>query len=213
MRRSVWFWLSAFCFIVAITTGCEKTPVTKNEERSNTKIEPRVREDEPPSVVFDVKPNGSDAAAGFQAYDCTYQAQGKMAKFRLQFRQKRPMAGDIPVAPGEGKFLAVAGSDNSALLRDLKIALDAKNVPLNSPRISELAFDAVVLGEKQSRGASGGFASRPPGDWVTIKIFLPKGGDDGEVFLNLNPVLGKGEFSIKDSDYGDYLLKELAQVL
>jgi hypothetical protein len=46
-----------------------------------------------------------------------------------------------------------------------------------------------------------------------VKIFLPKGGDDGEVFLNFDAVLGKGEFSIKDSDYGDYLLRELAKVL
>jgi hypothetical protein len=48
---------------------------------------------------------------------------------------------------------------------------------------------------------------------LLVKIFLPKGGDDGEVFLNFNAVLGKGEFSIKDSDYGDYLLRELAKVL
>jgi hypothetical protein len=49
---------------------------------------------------------------------------------------------------------------------------------------------------------------------MTIKLFLPKGGhDQGEVFLNLNPLLGKGEFSLKDSDYGDYLLKQFAQVL
>jgi hypothetical protein len=49
---------------------------------------------------------------------------------------------------------------------------------------------------------------------MTIKLFLPKGGhDQGEVFLNLNPLLGKGEFSLKDSDFGDYLLKQFAQVL
>ena len=37
--------------------------------------------------------------------------------------------------------------------------------------------------------------------------------DEAVVFLNLNPVLGKGKFSIKDSEYGDYLLRELAKVL
>jgi hypothetical protein len=41
---------------------------------------------------------------------------------------------------------------------------------------------------------------------------LPKGGDEGEVLLNLNPVLGRGEFSIKDEDYGDYLLRQFAKV-
>ena len=77
----------------------------------------------------------------------------------------------------------------------------------------ELPFDAVVLGEKQSRSTSGGFASNPPGDWTAVKIFLPKGGDEGELFLNLNLVLGKGEFSPKDSDYAVYVLGELAKVL
>ena len=124
------------------------------------------------------------------------------------------MSGDIPVAPGEGRFLAVAGSDNSALLEDLKKALDAQHIPSRSSRIPELAFDAVVLGEKQSRGSSGGYSSEPAGDWMLIKLFFPKGhGTEAEVFLNLNPVLGKGEFSMKDSDYADYLLREFARVL
>ena len=57
-------------------------------------------------------------------------------------------------------------------------------------------------------------SDNPPGDWMMVKIFLPKGSDDeGELFLNLNPLLSKGEFSIKDSDYGDYLLKQFAKVL
>ena len=49
-------------------------------------------------------------------------------------------------------------------------------------------------------------------EWIVLKLFLPKGGDKGEVFLNLNPVLGRGEFSIKDEDYGDYLLRQFAKV-
>jgi hypothetical protein len=39
------------------------------------------------------------------------------------------------------------------------------------------------------------------------------GAGSSEVYLNLNPVLGKGEFSIKDPDYGDGVLLELAKVL
>jgi hypothetical protein len=45
-----------------------------------------------------------------------------------------------------------------------------------------------------------------------MKIFLGQGGQ-GEVFLNINPILKKGEFSIKDSDCGDIVLSQLAQVL
>ena len=38
-------------------------------------------------------------------------------------------------------------------------------------------------------------------------------GDEGEVFLNLAPALGKAEFSIKDSDYGNFVVGQLAKVL
>ena len=69
----------------------------------------------------------------------------------------------------------------------------------------------MILAEHQNEG--GGYCEIPCGDWTAMKIFLPKGGDDGEVFLNLNPVSGKAEFSIKDSDYGDYLLEHFARVL
>ncbi len=166
--------------------------------------------------MFDIKLAGApQGSSGFRTYQCTYQAGGKTARFQLQFRQKGPMSVDeFPVASAEGKFLAVAGSDSSVLLEDLKKALDAKHIPRKVSRIAELPFNAVILGEKQSRSPSGEYASKPPGDWMAIKIFLPKDGEnEGEVFLNMNPVLGKAEFSIKDSEYGDYLLAQFAKVL
>jgi hypothetical protein len=46
-----------------------------------------------------------------------------------------------------------------------------------------------------------------------MKIFIGDGDQQGEVFLNLNPVLRKGQFSIKDPDYGDIVLAQLASVL
>jgi hypothetical protein len=163
--------------------------------------------------VFDMKPsNAPPGSVNSQLYDCTYQAGGTTARFRVRFAQDA-MSGEIPMASAEGKFMAVAGSDDAVLLEDLKRTLEAKQAVKNSTKIPELAFDAVVLGQSQSRDPSGGFSSNPPGDWILIKIFLPKGGDEGEVFFNFNPVLRKAEFSIKDSDYGDYVLKELAKVL
>lgn len=86
-------------------------------------------------------------------------------------------------------------------------------MPTGVARTLDLSFNLVVLGENLSRDAGGGLSDKPPGDWISTKIFLPKDGDDGEVFLHLNPILGKGEFSIKDSDYGDFVLQELAKVL
>jgi hypothetical protein len=44
-----------------------------------------------------------------------------------------------------------------------------------------------------------------------MKIFVARGDREGQVFLNLNPVLKKGQFSIKDADYGDMVLAQLAQ--
>jgi len=165
------------------------------------------------ALLFDIAAAADPTLPGIELYDCTYNARGKTAKFRLQFRQGPHVTSPIAMSLAEGKFLAVPGSENSILLEDLSKALEAKRLPSQSARISELAFDAVVLGEDQSRRSSGGFYNNPRGGWRTIKIFLPKGGDEGEVFLNMNPALGKAELSIKDPDYGDYLLEHLAGVL
>ncbi len=45
-----------------------------------------------------------------------------------------------------------------------------------------------------------------------MKIFIGEN-DEGQVFLNINPDLRKGEFSIKDSEYGNFVLAQLARVL
>jgi hypothetical protein len=44
-----------------------------------------------------------------------------------------------------------------------------------------------------------------------MKLFF--GDDQGEVYLNFSPMLNKAEFSIKDPDYGDFVIAELAKVL
>ena len=169
--------------------------------------------EEAPAVMFRITSSNELTLPSVQIYDCVYKARGKTAKFRLQLRQDRPASGEIPMAPAEGKFIAVGGSENTALIEDLKKALEAKHLPKESGRITELAFGAVVIGERQSRSSGGAYSDKPRGDWKLIKLFLPRGGDDGEVYLNLNPVSGEAEFSIKDSDYGDYLLEQFAKVL
>jgi hypothetical protein len=54
---------------------------------------------------------------------------------------------------------------------------------------------------------------QPRGNWTPMKIFIGEREQEGEVFLNLNPVLQKGQFSIKDPDYGGIVLARLAEVL
>jgi hypothetical protein len=196
--------------------GCGKpTPGAAQGKPSNFNIEPHIQGNDPKPVVFNLKPlNASSGVSGLRSYECSYQAEGEVALFRIEIRQDGPLSGKpIPIAPGEGRFLAVPGSKSSALLNALQKALDAKRVPTQSHRVSELPFTAVVLGDQMSRNRDGSYSDKPPGDWISIKIFVPKDGDDGEVFLNLNPSEGKGEFAIKDSDYGDYLLRQFAKVL
>ncbi|HSS98036.1 MAG TPA: hypothetical protein VLK33_13440 [Terriglobales bacterium] len=200
------FYIAAILCLVISGDACKETP------HSSGQVEPRLLVG-PPAAVFDLKSAHGSDASGVQIYECVYQERDKTTRFRLQLKQLEPASGDIPMASAEGILQAVNGSDNSLFLDRLKIALDAKTIPTKSPRVTELPFDAMIIGIKQSRNSDGSYSSKPAGDWSAIKLFFPKGGDDGEVFLNLNPVLGKGEFSIKDSDYGDYLLQEFAKVL
>lgn len=197
--------------------GCKPHPKQGAQHAPNDVVrEPHVREDMLAPVVFDITPITTfRSSEGWHSYECVYRAGGKAAKFRLEWKQKGAMTTDdaFPVAAAEGRFVAVTSSDNTVLLGDLKKALDAKSTFVPQVRIAELEFDAVLMGQHQSRNSSDEFFEHPSGNWMLLKLFLPKGGDDGEVFLNLDPASGKGEFSIKDSDYGDYLLKELAQVL
>jgi hypothetical protein len=164
------------------------------------------------AVAFEIRP--VDSASGSRQWLATYAAAGKTAKFRIELGPGH--SGDdedkaLHVSFGKGHFLSEPGSDASVLLVDLKRALEAKIVPNKVVRVTSLPFEFAILGENQSRTSDGGFNTKPPGDWTAMKIFLADG--EGEVFLNLNPVANKGEFSIKDSDYGDIVLAELAKIL
>ncbi len=139
---------------------------------------------------------------------------GRKEKFRIELGPGH--SGDdedkvLHVSFGKGRFVSVPGAEASVFLGDLKKALEAKQVPNNVVRVTSLPFEFVILGENQSRTADGGFNTKPPGDWTAMKIYLARG--EGEVFLNLNSAANKAEFSIKDSDYGDIVLTELAQVV
>ena len=146
----------------------------------------------------------------------TYSAGGAIAKFRLKLETPscaKPKGEDFELCRGKGEFIAEPESDSSTLLRDLQAVLQAKSLPVHVDRVSRLAFEYVRFGEKMSRNAKGGFTSNPSGGWTATKLFFGEGEDECEVFLNINADMGKGEFSIKDADYGDIVLKELAKVL
>lgn len=159
------------------------------------------------SVGFDVtSPAGSPTFDASTTWEATYRSTGHMARFKIAFdRPQETTSTPIPLSFGKGKFLAVPESDSSALIAELKKQLEAKSVPAGVARVQSLPFEYVVLGRYQHRDANSKV------NWITMKLFF--GDDEGEVYLNLNPAQGKGEFSIKDPDYGDFVVKQLAKVL
>jgi hypothetical protein len=164
------------------------------------------------AVAFEIRPVHSTSAS--RLWLATYAAAGKTAKFRIELGPG--LFGDdedktLHVSFGKGRFLSEPGSDASVFLEDLKKALEARTLPNKVVRVTSLPFEFAILGEDQSRTSEGGFNKTPPGHWTAMKIFLADG--EGEVFLNLNTASNKAEFSIKDSDYGDIVLAQLAKVL
>lgn len=170
---------------------------------------------DPNSVGFDITPlPGKDSTRRWEA---TYSDHGETARFEIEIGFSRPMeqdAGDaIKMSAGQGAILAMPGSDASTMLIALQKALEAKHCPKKVQRASRLTFDYVILADHNSQASDGGVSPKPAGNWTAMKIFLGNGDDEGEVFLNFNPVSGKAQFSEKDIDYGDSVLAKLATVL
>ncbi len=179
--------------------GCQQKP-----QPLGRTIEPGAPDEG--AVGFDITPLNANADA--RNWLATYTAEGKTAKFQIEFGATKLSSG---VTFGDGKLIAEPGSDASTLLRSLKKALEAKSLPTHVKRVSELSFKYAIIGDRLSHASGGGFNAEPVGNWIATKIFLANG--EAEVFLNTNPTVGKPEFSIKDPDYGDQVLAELAKVL
>jgi len=195
--------------ILLFMSGCTR-PASKPKGRT---AEPYVSASG--SVGFDISPTESkDGSVRLRA---TYQSPGKLAKFVIEFGPTRNVdykdSNDFPIGTGKGRFVAEPGSDASALLSDLQKALEAKTIPANVHRAQELPFTFANIGDNLSQAPDGGFNANPPGGWTAIKIFIGEGEQESEVFVNFNKAIGKGQFSIKDADYGDLVLKQLATVL
>lgn len=170
---------------------------------------------DPNSVGFDITPLPSDGSS--RLWLATYNFQGKTAKFRIELGPSTPIndkeSREFDIESGKGRFIPEPGSDASVLLANMKKALEAKTIPTKVQRVGGLPFQFVSFGRNQSQAAGGGFNAKPPGNWMPMKIFIGEGESEGEIFLNLNPVIKKGQFSIKDEEYGDIVLAHLAQVL
>ena len=167
---------------------------------------------EPGALVFKLEPVDAKTK-GRVAWRATYDSGGRVARFRIEL-QPEPKGKTLPT------FVRCAltrepGSDGSVLLRDLARALGGR-VPAPGPGVETLDVAAALLGRDLSRGGKGNlvagtFGSEPKGPWIATKLFLGDG--EGEVFLNLDPIGGYGEFSMKDPDYGNAVVRELARLL
>jgi len=139
----------------------------------------------------------------------------KSALFRIELLLK-PLEGEFNFAFTKGAIVREEGSDGSWFLTELSQVLEAQGVPENADSIDRIEFDAAILGTSLSRQAgpdqfAGSFTSTPPGGWIAAKVFVADG--EGEFFLNLNPADGQGEISLKDQEYGDIVVRELAKIL
>jgi hypothetical protein len=107
-------------------------------------------------------------------------------------------------------------TDCTGFLHDLAPELGFAGKLPAPQTVERLEESVVILGKNQSRAEenaqiAGAFVAEPPGAWMAMKLFLAAG--EGEVFLNLNEQDGVGEFSLKDEEYGEIVVTELARVL
>ena len=96
---------------------------------------------------------------------------------------------------------------------DLRKALRATTLPPIPATKSPVSFTYAEIGINLSQAIDGGFVENPPGHWRALKLFFGEGDSEAQVFLNINPQAGKGQFSMKDPDYGDAILIELVKAL
>jgi hypothetical protein len=165
------------------------------------------------SVGFKADP-APPLADGTVVWSAVYTSREGTTRFQIKFGPTKVSKDAPSIGFGEGSFIAVAGSQSAPLLDALKVALEAKHLPQNVSRAQNLPFTFASLGSDLTRDKDGGFDLKSHGSWTAMKIFLAPSGsqDEAEVFLNLNPSSKMGEFSIKDPDYGDEVLKQLARV-
>lgn len=167
---------------------------------------------EPGSLVFKLEPVDANEP-GRVGWRATYEAGGKVARFRIELLPE-PKGTSLPTFVS-CSLAREPGSDGSVLLRDLGRTLGGR-VPAPGPGVERLDVSAALLGRDLSRGGTGNrvagtFGSEPKGSWFATKLFLGDG--EGEVFLNLDPIGGYGEFSMKDPDSGQAVVRELARLL
>ena len=187
--------ISIVVIAIVLATACNR------HENPSAVAEPQRPADT--FVNFDLEPVKS--ADGAEQWIGTYRAQGKVAKFRIDFglSESKSVKNAADINFGEGTLLPEQGSDASVLLADLQKAMQAKTSPAVPAEKKSVPFSFANLGDRSSQG----------GTWKVRKLTFGDGDRQSEVFLNIDTAAKKGQFSMKDPSYGDLLLAELAKVL
>jgi hypothetical protein len=201
MCRQLIIWSTISSLLVL--AGCGRRPAGLST------IEPYLPDDA--SVAF--KLESATVGAGSQHWIGTYKSKGKTARFGIELGPSTTAATEFNIRSGTGRFVPDPASDSSFLLVDLQKALRAKGQHAPAPKKTPISFAYANIGENLSQASGGGFSVKPAGNWTAIKLFLGEGDQEGELFLNINSKTGTGQFSMKDADYGDLVLAELARVL
>jgi len=196
-----------------VSSACQRGPIPPTDNKTPVVSSST---DDSSSVVFKIEEVSRQIVEGSDevTWLATHDSKAGAARFKIRMILKKP-SGDQPMVFSKGAFLREKDSKPSEFLRQIAKALEANGSGTGKPKVDVLDFTVALLGQRLSRGSgpdqfAGGFTSEPPGDWIATKVFVADG--EGEFFLNLNPKEGVGEISIKDSDYGDIVLKELARV-
>ena len=154
--------------LAAAITGCARKASSSPKE-----IEKSTSDSYPGSVMFAIQDlASSDESIGGARWLATYTAEGKVAKFRIEFdKPERSASADITF--GKGRFVRIPGSDSSVLIRDLQKTLGATALPAKVTPVANLAFEFAIIGTRMSHGKDGGLDGKPEGEWMAVKPFFP----------------------------------------
>lgn len=106
-----------------------------------------------------------------------------------------------------GRFCRHQETDARQCLDSIARVLEAKQVEAPHERSRCLPFQAAILGQNLNDH----LVAAPRGTWLATKAFVA--GGEGEFYMNLSPETGEGEISIRDPEYGNIVVRELAKVM
>jgi hypothetical protein len=161
--------------------------------------------------LIEVKRDGDGTAH----YKAAAGAPGSSCEFEILLGAIKPTEAS-PFSFTTAALIRAAHADCEGFLSALAPELGFDGPLPTPPAVAKLDASIAILGVGQSRATheaevAGGFTSTPPGPWLVTKLFLADG--EGEVSLNLDERDKVGELSIKDTDYAQVVVTELAKIL